>query len=133
MRKKSGISSTEYLITAAWFDSEEDVYSEGAVGGGNSGDLDWLEGKRYKSIKELLSALVQESGDFTNLSVFDDRIMWQTLENENGIEASSREIEKWKKGQIKLWAASYNVKVAEIQVRDLEEEDLVSLTGLQIQ
>jgi hypothetical protein len=81
----------------------------------------------------LLSALVQESGDFTNLSVFDDRIMWQTLENENGIEASSREIEKWKKGQIKLWAASYNVKVAEIQVRDLEEEDLVSLTGLQIQ
>jgi hypothetical protein len=94
---------------------ELDLYNDGC-----QPDTYTSHGIVHTVVSDTPENLVESIKSFTNGEVyrFDDRLMVQTTVNGDSYEPSSKEIELWKQGDIKLYAATYNIYVSEIIEND---------------
>lgn len=57
----------------------------------------------------------------------DGRVDIQVLETKDAYEATTSEIEAWKRGEIKLWAACYSFEIYEVERRTVNLREYVGL------
>ena len=132
-----------YTAKKAWFESEEDSYGEGVIGGGVSWDidLDLSENSLEELFKKVQKKLYMNGKGYywsVELSDMNDETCF--LVDYEGDEdndlASDRQIEAWKNGDERLWLVRGRVRVMKAikpsNVPDEEMEALARANGLDI-
>lgn len=124
--------SGKIIISNGWYTRELDDYEQGEIGGGShSSDMKHLNGT-YDSFEEFISDNNFNNKDSWSAFSGDyNRIDYQTTENENGVEPTSNEIERWKKGEMKLYSAIYSFNIHFLP-NPLDAETIGSKLGIQV-
>ena len=109
----------------------EDNYEEGEIGDRQL-IMDEKIGKKFDSFDAFKKYCSDTWGleDNQGWSVVDNRLTYQRLENDQGIEASPLEQGLWKKGKRKLWSADYDFVVELILPSKTDEDSIRQFTGL---
>lgn len=116
---------THYQINGFLKYIEEDSYEEGCLLG--TAKTHYIE---YLIQSETLEGLYNQVTSFTGGNVKDfllnscdekGRLDVQMLEDSEGLAASERELKQWRKGEIKLYAATYSAKVLYCRETDLTQ------------
>ena len=116
----------------------EDVFDKGEIG--NScyawdGKDNPVDG-RFNSVPDALAA-VCEKNFFTNhpelwtnwgreIGTEAGRFSFSVLVDDNNCEASKSEIEKWKRGEMRLWDCTLNVYLGVVAERELTAEEVAA-------
>lgn len=98
--------------------SELDDYEKGCLDGGQ--DFGCIDTANCSSMSELLD-IVKTYG---TPAVFDDHLIVQVTENGDGHQPMMYQIEDWKKGLRKLYAATYSFYISEVTTRSIGNEEL---------
>ena len=132
-----------YTAKKAWFDSEEDSYEEGVIGGGVSWDidLDLSENSLEELFKKVQKNLYMNGKGYywsVELSDVNDETCFlvEYEGDEDNDLASDRQIEDWKNGDERLWLVRGRVRVMKAikpsNVPDEEMEAFARANGLDI-
>ena len=123
-------SNVIYTAKTAWFDSEEDSYEEGVIGGGTSWDIN-LD-LSANSLEELFKKVQRK------LYMDDKGYYWSVeLSDMNNETCFLAEIDAWENGDERLWLVRGRVRVMKAikpsNVPDEEMEAFARANGLDIQ
>ena len=134
MFELGGENPDEKLKVKVFVEVHEDDYKEGEGQYVNSYRVDWLKEDIVKA-KDLVKYLADNlylSENPNDYVVFQDgRIDTDQLQDEDGSEASKRQIEMWKDGKIKLYNAHFTIKVEAVSnSRTPSVEELTSITNI---
>jgi len=119
------MSKTQTLVFQATFisiDFEEDQFGNGCIagtGGNRMSNIISLEAESLTALQDRLSwkyGLDRDKSNWLWMASSDDRneidrLIYQRLEDERGIELTEAKIELWKKGKFKAWLTNYNFYV----------------------
>ena len=109
--------------------SEEDDYEKGIIGRGTMfGIVETHNAPTLEGLVQWLKDTYEESP-----YVFcgeDNRLEIQRMENASGEKASKSELEKFKTGHVRLWAATYSCYVVKI-TEDENVKDEIEALGLE--
>jgi hypothetical protein len=103
---------------------ELDLYNEGC-----QPNTYTSHGIVHTAVSDTLEGIVNLVKEFTGgeeVYRFDDRLMVQTMVNSDSYQPSAREIELWKQGEVKLYAATYNIYVDEVIETDFNTNEAFS-------
>jgi len=134
MLELGGENPDEKLKVTIHVDVYEDDYEEGEGKNVNSYTVDWLKNPIVKAddLLEYLYDNVYLSRYATDYTIDDDGFIHTSrLEDADGREASESEIEKWKKGEMKLYSAHYLIIVEAVgQTRKPSQSELHDVTDI---
>lgn len=136
-------SNVIYTAKTAWFDSEEDTYEEGVIGGGTSWDinLDLSANSLEELFKKVQRKLYMDDKGYywsVELSDMNDETCFlvEYEGNEDNDLASKAEIDAWENGDERLWLVRGRVRVMKAikpsNVPDEEMEAFARANGLDI-
>ena len=131
------MSKSVLTVTYLTWISTEDSYEHGEVGKGMT-VLDESNVGRYEGPGQLMRDLVRRFGlpeDKKAWGAFDGengRIEVQFLVNADNHEASPREIERWKKGEERLWAAHVSIYIVESVEKTPSPAEISRTFGIQV-
>lgn len=99
---------------------ELDDYQNGCLleGGQDFGCIETLKAKNMPEALELIKSYGSE------VYLFDDRIEMQKTENGDGNEPMEYQLEEWKKGNRKLYAATYSFYLSEVTTKSIKHDEL---------
>ena len=110
-----------FIVRGFFKQADEDVWNDGCqLGTGmcfESGHPTWSSETLEGIVKELMDFLCVEDKDAVLLDACEEigRIDIQRTENAEGYDPSENEIEKWKKGECKMWLADYSFRLEKIE------------------
>jgi hypothetical protein len=134
MLELGGENPDEKLKVTIHVDVHEDDYEEGEGKLVNAYTVDWLKNPIVKAddLLEYLYDKVYLSRYPQDYAIDDDGIIHTSrLEDADGSEASESEIEKWKKGEMKLYSAHYSIIVEAVgQTRIPSQSELHDVTDI---
>lgn len=117
----------QFIIIAAWVNTVEDHFENGEIGFGTEYDRNDLIGKQFGSIDELIKVADLHRAKKENFIAFDDRIIFNQLQDEDGCVAFESEIAEWKEGKKTLYTADYNFKIVEIKTEQPTQEEVAKI------
>ena len=117
----------KFIIIAAWVTTTEDNFEQGEIGVGNEYDRNDLVGTQFSTIDELIKEVNLHRATKENFIAFDDRIIYNQLEDNEGCMPFESEIESWKKGETKLYSANYNFKIVEIKETQPTQDEIAKI------
>jgi hypothetical protein len=106
----------------AYYDSEEDVYTEGCIpNSGNGGVLDiQFKGDTVEDVIEQIKDYYGEDGMEINSCDEPGRVDIHRLETADGIEPSERQLQQWREGDFRLWLCSYTYYITQVTRQPIE-------------
>jgi hypothetical protein len=115
-----------YIIRGLFKHSEEDSYKDGCLpktGQAYSVDVDFAADTIDGLVEKVDGYLGTGSGDHEK-GVCDEpsRIDWQTMEDDDGTQATPEQLKLWKLGKIRLWACTYSGIVEQVTPVDLTKK-----------
>lgn len=122
----------DFIVISAYKDTVLDNYEEGEIGETYSSNMSHFKGIIFNTIEDLAKQTFLPNIK-ENWCIFDGRITTDLLEDKDGCEASEREIEKWKKNDMKLYSARYNFHVLEVKIDKPTDELLNQNLGISIE
>ena len=114
----------KYYKASIEYTFELDLYNEGC-----QPDSYTSHGIVHTVVSDTLEGIVNLVKEFTcceEVYRFDDRLLVQTMVNADSYEPSARELELWKLGEVKLYAATYNIRVGEVIETDFKVNEAFS-------
>lgn len=135
---KTGGGANGYKLTLKNWDADvyEDDYNEGE--GNQVNSFSEKVNKSFASGEELLKYISNNvlyhdvKKEYYSIMEDDGRIVTSVLVNEDNLAASENEIEKWKKGDKKLYSASYNFYITLTQEKTPSADELSKLLGISV-
>jgi hypothetical protein len=135
---KTGGAANGYKLTLKNWDADvfEDDYNEGE--GEQVNSFSEKVNKSFASGEELLKYISKNvlykdvKKEYYSIMDDDGRIVTSILVDENNSAASENEIEKWKKGDKKLYSASYNFYITLTQEKTPSADELSKLLGISV-
>ena len=131
-----GINPDEMLNLKVFVDVTEDDYEVGQLDLVNSYTVDWLKNPNVEA-KNLVKYLADElylSDNPNDYSIDDDGIIHTTqLQDADGVHVHSGDnetMDRWKKGEEKLYYADYFIKVEAVKKRNPSPQELSKATGI---
>ena len=112
-----------YTIGTILKHSELDLYAEGCQPETSQSTSFELNIKKL-TLEGVLKELQSYLGESYQINPIGDelnRIDFQRMEDEEGLEATKGEIELWEEGKIKLWLVDYTVYIYKLEDADLSE------------
>lgn len=110
-----------YYIGTISKTAEEDTYKDGCIGQiTDFGDIDIIKA-------ETLPELISEFRSRYNGAEYDEYnnwVRWSILEDADATEASPSQLEKWKRGDLRLWCADYFMAVSYHEVSEVAPDAL---------
>lgn len=106
---------THYQIQVTKF-SEEDNFENGCDYE-TATDYGVIETLKASTLLEALKVIKESYGTPV---IFENRLEFHRMEDENGEEATKREIEFWKEGKTKLWASNYSFYISRVETENLD-------------
>jgi hypothetical protein len=129
--KGGSMEDKNYFLEAVGKDIEEDDFNDGVDPSTRQQNLYDSINKQFGTINELCEYLSKTYGlseDIKKYTAFDDgRLTYSRTENDNGDEPSKSEMNRWKTGKLKLWAASFDIYVSYSTITPVPVADLASL------
>lgn len=128
---EANISDMNLLVTHMTKEVTEDSFEEGEIGQSQLVQYEKI-GKKFASFDEFKKYCEKDWGlESTEDSwvVIDNRIIYNRLEDEQGIEPYPTELTDWKQGKKKLYSASYDFLV-ELITSSENEDDIREWTGI---
>ena len=109
---------------------EEDIYQEGCIPH-TGGMIDGREIFKSETMQGLIDGLLSFTGGDRQSMELDScdeagRIDISVMEDDNGYTATSRQIEEWKEGQIRLWDCIYTFQVEKITAEAVILEEITA-------
>lgn len=98
-----------------------DDYEKGEVG--ETSYFGVIHSYEVENLNQVLASLSSLSSN--EPIIFEDRLIIQELQNENGLPASKNEIELWKKNELMLFSSTYDIYLEEIEVNSIENNILI--------
>ena len=134
---KNGGGANGYKLTLKNWDADiyEDSYEEGE--GERVNSFGEKVNKSFSSGEELLEYIndniLYHNAKKEHYNIMDDgRIVTSVLVDEDNSAASENEIEKWKKGDKKLYSANYNFYITLTQEKTPSADELSKLLGISV-
>lgn len=128
-RISESTSDFEILITSATKTIVEDSFENGEIGGEKFIDISYAK-DRYDSFEDFCKRL-DFSSDVEKWNLLDDKyISYSQLEDDDNIVAGDLEIDKWKKGEMRLWNAVYEFTMKFIDKNDADGETMEKILGI---
>ena len=117
-------------VTHAWKEWAEDSYGDGEIGRRNEYDMSRDAQGVYNSWQQIAKALGLTEDPEAWIGFDGPRLLCQQLEDDDGTEAFPEEIERWKKGELRLWSATYNFEIQLVTEKTPTAKELSDITGL---
>jgi len=133
----------KYRATYLMVDAEEDKYENGCEPETSVCKVSQRVYTEADTLKGLIENLAHEWGLNDNPSegwilMRDEntdkvRIIYQQIENADGMAMSDTEKKRWKKGEIKMWLADYSFTVEKVPVETISiDDDEAASIGLEV-
>lgn len=132
--KEANITNRKFLVEAIEGELTEDSYGKGEIGRPISSLYENV-GKTFDSFEEMVEYLnrhyiIPERKE--NWFAFEPgRYTVQFLSDEDWLESSKREIEAWKKGELKLYSAMFNIYFKIINTYVPSTREMAEIGGVQ--
>ena len=128
-------SKSYYTVKNIYVNVYEDSYEKGEGKRVQSYDIDYLNGKKFKSLNDLVIALEDYIGnkEYWNLSYMNEyeeyaEIFSSIITDADGDELSPNQLSQWKAGKIKGYSTQFHVLVSKvIGIMPVPAEEFIAL------
>lgn len=104
----------------------EDNYEEGEIG--LTTDHGYITKLEVTDLANAPMEIAQFLGcNVDELTVYENQVEYQRLENGEGWKAYPSEVATWKEGKTQLWSASFSCYITEVSSKEITNKELIGL------